>query len=236
MDAMTRQYEALTLHERFVLTIEAMARGDEVECNRLEDTCPRFTYRAEDAEFRDRMRRAYGIASRVCLNMRAGLARIRMAQAFQDTASHFAGPLSKFATAAYLCGRACGRTDGGLPSAGPEDASRVAKEVASDAGLQEQLAEIREVAAEVVGDVADTLHHTVGEADAVDLLSQWEGFVRFCQDNLGIVPLVLLRALALEQSDPAAEVRAAHPSAKATETEIRRWLAQWTRGWERRFK
>ena len=103
MDGLSRNYEALFPHERFVLTIEAMARGDEVECDRLEDTCPQFTYRAEDAEFRDRMRRVHGIASRVCLNMRAGLAQIRMAQTFREVYHHFAGPVERFATAAFLC-------------------------------------------------------------------------------------------------------------------------------------
>ena len=83
MGAMTKGYETLTGPERFVLLIEAMARKDEVECDRLEDTCPHLLYRCEDTEFRDRVRRAYHIAVTVCLNMREGLARIRMAEALR---------------------------------------------------------------------------------------------------------------------------------------------------------
>jgi hypothetical protein len=230
-----KHYDTLSPHERFVLMIEAMARKDEVECDRLEDSCPRLTYRAEDAEFRDRMRRVYHIAMTVALNMRAGLARVRMAEAFRETAPYFAAAVERFAKAAFLCGRAHGRAGAGLTSAGPYDPPALAEELVSDPQLQQELAEIRDVAAEVVREVAGTLHHAVGEADTAELLSQWEGFTRFCRDALHVEPLVLLRALGLGHSDPAAEVRAAYPDAAVDEAEIARWSEQWTRGWERRF-
>ena len=70
-------------------------------------------YRAEDAEFRDRMRRAYSIAATVCLNMRAGLARVRMARAFRETADAFAAPVELVARVAFLYGRAYGRSEAG---------------------------------------------------------------------------------------------------------------------------
>jgi hypothetical protein len=75
----------------------------------------------------------------------------------------------------------------------------------------------------------------VGEADAVELLSQWEGFARFCREALRVEPLVLLLALGLGHGDPAAEVRAAYPDAAVDEAEVARWSVQWARGWERRF-
>ena len=49
-DPMSRHYAALTAPERFALVVEAMARRDSAEADRLEDTCPRLTYRMEDAE------------------------------------------------------------------------------------------------------------------------------------------------------------------------------------------
>jgi hypothetical protein len=67
-----------------------MARRDEREADRLQDTCPLVVYRAEDAEFRDRVRRAYMITATVCLNMREGLAQLRMAKAFRDHAGRCA--------------------------------------------------------------------------------------------------------------------------------------------------
>ena len=179
------------------------------------------------------MRRAYGIASRACLNMRAGLAQMRMAQTFREVHHHFAGPVASLATAAFLCGRAYGQHEAGVET--PDD-PEVAHELVSDPKLEEPLREIRAVAEEALLQVADTLQYAVGKAYAVDLLSQWDGFHRFCQDNLGIDPVVLLRALGLEQGDPAAEVRNTYTSATADGTEITRWTAEWSRTWQRRFR
>src|SRR3954462_11755391 len=101
-------YETLTGAERFTLMIEAMARKDEVECDRLEDSCPHLLYRCEDVEFRDRVRRAYHVAAAVCLNMREGLARVRMAEALRLTTEQWAVAPAKIAEVAFLYGRAYG--------------------------------------------------------------------------------------------------------------------------------
>jgi hypothetical protein len=189
MGIKARDYETLTAHERFQLLIEAMARKDEVECKRLEDSCPTNIYRCEDADFRARVRRAYNITVTVCLNMRQGIARIRMAQVLKKTSRHFAHPVAKFAMAAYLCGRAHGREEaGGDPGLIPSNGTELAEMLTSDVGVQEQLDEIRSAAEEVVGQVADWLCYSVGQADAVDLLSQWEGFGRFTRSRLGLEP------------------------------------------------
>jgi hypothetical protein len=190
-----KHYETLTANERFQLLIEAMARRDDVECDRLEDSCPTRVYRCEDADFRDRVRRAYIITLIVCLNLRAGIARIRMAQTFKQTSHHFADPVAKLAAAAYLCGRVDGREEAGvdagpLPCDGPDALQKLTAEPV----IREQLDEIRSVAEEVVGQVADVLCYAVGQADAVDLLSQWEGFGRFSRTRLGLEPSTAVAA------------------------------------------
>jgi hypothetical protein len=204
---------------------------------RLEDSCPTHTYRCVDAEFRDRMRRAYSIAVTVCLNMRAGLARIRMAKAFKETSHHFAGPVAKMAIAAYLCGRAEGR-DGAEADAGPvpSNCADLAKLLTSDVRLQDQLDEIRSVAEEVVGQIADVLSEAVGRADAVDLLSQWQGFGRFCRSRLGLEPAVVTEAFGLGQIDVGAELAQLFPGSAPDKSGAARWAKQWSRGWERRFE
>jgi hypothetical protein len=101
--------------------------------------------------------------------------------------------------------------------------------------LRQHLTEIREIACEAVLQIVDTLQYAVGEAHAVDLLSQWEGFRRFCDNALGVEPLVLFRALGLENGDPSEELRSAYPHAAANDAEVTRWAAQWARGWDRRF-
>jgi hypothetical protein len=228
-------YETLTGAERFALMIEAMARGDEAECDRLEDSCPQKVYRCDDADFRDCMRRAYHIAATVVLNMREGLVRIRMAKAFRDTAHLFAGEIAKFATAAYLCGRVNGRAEVGLASAGPHDSDAVAKELAASGGFDQQKAEIIEVAEDVLQRLADTLYEAVAESDAPDVLAQWEGFGRFCREALGTEPLTVVRAYGLQREDPAAEVRGAYPDAAIEEAEKARWAAARAQSWNERF-
>src|SRR4051812_48847814 len=42
-------YEALSGHERFQLLVEAMARKDEVECKRLEDSCQTHVFFFEES-------------------------------------------------------------------------------------------------------------------------------------------------------------------------------------------
>ena len=228
-------YETLTAPERVALTLEAMARGDERQADLLGDTCPQHVYRCDDLDFRGRMRHAYMVTAMVALNMRAGLTRIRMASAFQKTAHLFAGEIGRFATAAYLCGRINGRHEAGLASAGPDDPDVVAVELLAAGGFDDERAEIRDVAEEVVRKLADALHAAVGEADAVDLLSQWEGFGRFCRDALGLEAVTVDAAFGLGRDDVASELATAFPDAKPDAAEAARWAAEWARGWARRF-
>ena len=149
-------YPRLRPDERFRLSVEAVARKDWDEFGLLSGSCPTYVYRCEDAEFRDRVRRAYGIAVTVCLNMRQGIARIRMAKAFKDTSSHFAGPVARIVTAAYLCGRSDGRAEaGGHAEQVPSNGVEMVEMLTSDVSLQGQLDEIRSVAEEAVGQFAD---------------------------------------------------------------------------------
>jgi hypothetical protein len=232
----TSHYETLTAHERFQLLVEAMARRDEVECDRLEDSCPTRVYRCEDADFRERVRRAYSITLTVCLNMRAGLARIRMAQTFKRTSRHFADPVAKLAAAAYLCGRAQGREEArGDPGPLPSDEPDAVKKIKTERGVREQLDEIRSVAEEVVAEVAAVLCYAVGKADAVDLLSQWEGFGRFCRSRLGLEPSAAVAAFGLPNVDVQEEMKTVCAGAQANEDNTTYWEQQWSRGWDRRF-
>src|SRR5947209_19788526 len=89
-DPLARHYAVLAAPGRFALLVEAMARGDEADADRLEDTCPTLTYRGEDVAFRGRMVRGHLIAVRVCLDLRAGLAELRMAATFRQTCRPFA--------------------------------------------------------------------------------------------------------------------------------------------------
>ena len=85
-----------------------MARGDEPEADRLEDTCPKLTYTHNDAEFRDRMQRSYTIALLAMVNLQKLLAVIRCSGVFVDNHREFAHPPTLVATCAFLFGRQYG--------------------------------------------------------------------------------------------------------------------------------
>jgi hypothetical protein len=231
-----KDYETLTGPERFQLLIEAMAREDEVECKRIEDSCPTYVYRCEDAEFRERMRRAYHVAATVVLNMRQGLACIRMADALRQTAGQFAVIPTKLASVAFLYGREYGHWEAGqIEQIDLPDREALVTEIAANPDLGVQLDELRDVVGESVQRVAQEIHALVGSVHAVELLSIWEGFGRFCQETLGMEPLTLVRAYGLQRDDPEVEVRSAYPDAMPDEGASQRHAEQWTRSWGRRF-
>ena len=208
----SRHYETLTPPERFALLVEAMARRDEREADRLEDSCPRRTYRMDDAEFGDRVRRAHLIATAVTLNMREGLTQLRMARTFRDHSDVFATPVVRLVTAALLWGRAYGHWEAGaVEEVGVPNAKALAADLAATPYLGEQLDDLQVGVGEATRLVAEELQYAVGKAHAADLLSQWEGFGRFCRDVLGVEPLVLASAFGVGIDDLAAEVRVTCP-------------------------
>jgi hypothetical protein len=232
----SRHYGSLTAHERFALLVEAMARRDDREADRLGDTCPRLTYRAEDYAFRERMRLASTIANRVCLNMRAGLAQLRMARSFCQQAEKFAGPSMRVAQAAFLYGREYGKWElGAIDTVGVPDATTLVDDVAAEPDLGRQLEELRECSIEAMRQLARTLLDAVGQHHASDLLSQWEGFGRFSRESLGVAPVTVFRAFGLGQQDPAAEVRSVYSMAQEDEATATEWARRWARSWKRRL-
>jgi len=210
-DPVSKHYEVLTPAERFALTIEAMARGDGNDADRLEDTCPRFTYYKEDVEYRDRMKRAYLIALLATINLKWRVEQVRSAEMFCKLHEHFAEGPTLVATTAFLYGRQYGYWECGATDSIPL------------------------IAAEGVKRVAETLKYAIGEAHAAEILSQWEGFGRFCREVLGVEPQTLLAAYGLWRDDPAAEVLAAYPDAKADEAKAAHWADNWRQNWDRRF-
>ena len=83
--------------------------------------------------------------------------------------------------------------------------------------------------------MAETMKCSIGEAHAAEVLSQWEGFGRFCRQHLGVEPRTVMSAYRLGSDDPAAEVIGAYPDAAVDEAKAAEWDGNWRRSWERRF-
>jgi hypothetical protein len=235
-DPLKHHYACLTAPERFALTIEAMARGDENEADRLEDACPTHSYHMHDLEYRDRMRRAYLIALMVSLNMREGLAQIRMAKIFCGMAPDFGRGPELLAKTAFLYGREYGKWEAGkIEQIGLIDPKALVAELEADPELRRQMDDIKDLVPDAMKGVADALQDAVGEAFAVDVLSQWEGFGRFCREALAVDPLTLLKALRLAKQDPAADLLEVYPESVVDDAKAAEWESTWQKNWDRRF-
>jgi hypothetical protein len=116
------------------------------------------------------------------------------------------------------------------------DLAELKAEVRDRPDLKEQLKELRDCACESVRRVAEAVRESIGMGVGVEALSQWEGFGRFCRRQLGVGPLTLLAAYEMGAEDPAEEVLAVFPDAKADEARAEERAVHWAREWERRFK
>jgi hypothetical protein len=89
--------------------IEALAREDKQEADRLAAACPRKVYREIDAEYGDRIRVASEIVSAVILDLRPRLGKLRMIEAFREFLPLFLWRGMDVAAMAWLDGYAEGK-------------------------------------------------------------------------------------------------------------------------------
>jgi hypothetical protein len=87
-NGLIHRYDRLEPGERFQATLEAAARGDEEEYDRLWDTCPMRHYSMTDAAFTDRWRAASTLATAVAVDLGPRLAKLRIRAAVRETLPH----------------------------------------------------------------------------------------------------------------------------------------------------
>lgn len=221
-------YDTLTGAERFALVIEAMARGDRAEERRLDDACPLVHYRAEDEQYRGRMRRLGVLALATALDLRGRLTVLRMVSSFGTHGHGLCDPtFGRLMQAAYLAGRERGRWEAGAAdeTAAPGD----------DPDLREDLDEVTACAALGTDAVAAAIKEAAGEIHAVEVLTRWEVFHRFCQITVGMDGAAVMRAWGFSDGDPGAEARVAYPGARPDEAWAAAEADALARGWAERF-
>src|SRR4051812_11588559 len=107
-----------------------MARGDDAEFDRLEDTCPKLDDRHNDAEYRERLQRSYTIALLMCVNLQKLLAVIRCSNVFIEQHRVYADGPKPMAACALLYGRQYGLWEAGaIDRIEQPDPARIAAEV-----------------------------------------------------------------------------------------------------------
>jgi hypothetical protein len=114
-NGIVHRYDRLEPEERFRAALEAAARDDDREYDRLWDTCPMRRYSMTDAAFTDRWRASSHLAIAVAVDLGPRLANLRMLAAVRETLPH-----------AVALGVDVGVEDPG--QLGPEDVSRIVDE------------------------------------------------------------------------------------------------------------
>jgi hypothetical protein len=165
-------YDRLTPEERFRLDVEAMARGDAAESERLTSTCPRGTYTMTDVGFSGRWDGAIQLTMAALMDLRQSTAKLRMIDAFRAVLPYSEQLAQHSAAEAYLDGRRS-RADTRKVD---EDLERIEARIEEDGRFIPELLERleRELAAEG--------------------LAVWEAYSLFCEEEMEIAPEKLLRA------------------------------------------
>jgi hypothetical protein len=94
--------------ERFRLTLEALARGDEDEAGRLSESCPRRTYVMKDAAYGHRLNAGLQITKAVWLGLAPILANLQMIEAFGATQAYLRTAWQEEVDRAYFEGHRAG--------------------------------------------------------------------------------------------------------------------------------
>jgi len=200
-DRLDKLYDRFTPEERFRLTLEALAREDEQEAERLSKRCPRRTYTMNDAAYEDKMRAGLQITMAICLDLAPRLAKLRMIEAFRVIQPYVRTVSQNEADRAYFDGHLAGSRHAwrvaGMQGAPPgwkdwEEEEEPGEE-AFDPAIEGDLDKISVRMEETTTFVSGLLDR-LGREFVVEVRAIWEAFAGFCEEELGFAPETLLKA------------------------------------------
>jgi hypothetical protein len=242
--ALGKLYDRLTPEERFRLDVEAKARGDEKESQRLTDTCPRRSYVMNDIGFAGRWDGAVQMSMVSLLDMGQNVAKLRVVDAFRSVLPLSRNLYHNEAAAAYMCGHEAGGRyawreagmDGDPPGWEPlgedEDLDEGAFDPAADADL-EQIEE-RIKGADILPGLLDRLEREL----ATEALAVWHAFRSFCDEEVGLEAEKVLQATfppSLENIRWLEESAARHELEPAPET-VEEYSEALAQGWRKAIR
>ena len=114
-DAIARLYDQLNPRERLALVLEARARGDETEEQRLRSTCPRRVYSMPDAAFTDREDMCFARMALALADLRGLMCELRGLHHVIDTLEDLSRPFEHAAMVSFLQGARYGRGEPPFP-------------------------------------------------------------------------------------------------------------------------
>jgi hypothetical protein len=191
-------YDRLTPEERFRLDVEAMARGDTEESERLTSTCPRHTYTMTDRGFSRRWDGALQLTMAALLDLRQFTCKLRMIDAFRVALPYTATLAQNDAAEAYFDGHRAGSRFA-WSKAGKEgdppgwEADDEEAEENADPKIEEDLDRIEARVEEATGLTPRTLERLERDL-AAPALAAWEAFCGFCEEEMELPAEKLLQA------------------------------------------
>jgi hypothetical protein len=192
-------YDRLTPEERFRLDVEAMARGDSIESDRLTRTCPRRSYTMTDLGFSGRWDGALQLTMAALLDFGSITAKLRMIDAFRTVIPYSNTLAQEAAFDAYFDGHrsgsyhawnAAGKT--GRPPAWPEP-DLEPDDAEQDPAMERDMEEI-EAKVQKNGELLPELMDRLERDLATGALAVWEAFSGFCEEEMGLSAKKLLQA------------------------------------------
>jgi hypothetical protein len=187
-------YDQLGPAERATLTLEAKARGDQADADRLMASCPKVVYRAGDDRYYDRLELAFDKMAGASIALQHLAGKLQVLHMVMDALEPLLMPHRINATLAFLNGLryAQGKPEIAIQALHGE-VNPDPRSAPIDPQLVQHLEHIERQADKATGCVRQELAETA-EAVAQDLLDSWEAFSRFCGQRLGVTPQTLYAA------------------------------------------
>ena len=191
---MDRMYGHLTSEERFQLTLEALAREDRTETDRLSSTCPRVThsFNENDPVYADRLKASYSITTSVCLTLAQLSGGLMTIETSLESSSLFLRLVATEAAWSYHRGWEDGCEHAwwaaGKPGAFPWKGGGLADRVEEMADLV-STGDAKANDNEPQSALEDTRNRLLGLASALA-----EAFSWFCRTEMGVEPEVAVHA------------------------------------------
>lgn len=108
---LSKHYDKLQPHERFQLALKAQARGDEADVEALKRTCPKETYRMNEAAVTDRFDALFHLVAAYLMATEQTKGKLVIHEAAQELVSHLIGQAEDAVRFAYWRGFADGGND-----------------------------------------------------------------------------------------------------------------------------
>ena len=198
-DKLGEFYDRFDPDERFRLFLEAAARGDEEEIERLRDACPRAEYSAIDIAYSDRISGSLKMTMLLCQVLAPSLTELRTLAACRKVLSYAFDQYINKARLAYVRGHETGVSRAWKAAGKKGDPpKRLWKGTAQDnAAMEAELGDLHVITGYLREAIAGFLQNELEGKErraASEVLTIWEAFTTFCNEQLQLEPETLLQA------------------------------------------